>query len=220
MLIFILSVSESDFSQSVLSHEPALIDIAVDAVQSSLSGVLPHLEVSSVPEHWLALGVLRYHELVAVQLAQEVVVVEVGSCIDEWLLLVCFLHEVKELEEGVAELFRLHAALGLHVYHRQQVLVARTALRHEILQLCLLWNAGTIEVIGAHLESISVGEVDVVLVFAVHVGASLGGLEIHVCHLGVVTDGFPEHIALIVAEVDAVYVLTGVLALYLCLDAE
>ena len=87
-------MSESDLSEPVLSHESAFIDIAVHAVEPSLSGVLPHLEVPAVSERGLTLGVLRYHELVAVELAQQVVVVEVGASIDEWLLLVCFLHEV------------------------------------------------------------------------------------------------------------------------------
>lgn len=87
-------MSESDLSEPVLSHESAFIDIAVHAVEPSLSGVLPHLEIPAVSEHGLTLGVLRYHELVAVELAQQVVVVEVGASIDEWLLLVSFLHEV------------------------------------------------------------------------------------------------------------------------------
>ena len=140
-------MSESDLSEPVLSHESAFIDIAVHAVEPSLSGVLPHLEVPAVSEHGLTLGVLRYHELVAVELAQQVVVVEVGTCIDERFLLVGFLHEMQELEERVTEFLCRQVTLGFHVYHRQQILIARSALCHEVFQLSLLWNAGTIEMI-------------------------------------------------------------------------
>ena len=92
-------MSESYFSQSVSAHESALVHIAIDAVEPSLTGILPHLDVSTILEHWLALGVLGYHDFVAVQFAEQVVVVEVGSRVDEGLLLVGFLHEMQELEE-------------------------------------------------------------------------------------------------------------------------
>ena len=92
-------MSEPDFSQSMPSHETAFVNIAIDAVQSSLTGILPHFEVSAVCQHWFALGILSYHELIAVQLAKQVMVVKVGSSIDERLLSVCLFHEMQELEE-------------------------------------------------------------------------------------------------------------------------
>ena len=63
-------------------------------------------------------------------------------------------------------------------------------------------------------------QVYVLFIFTVHVGCSFRGFEIYVSHFGVITYSFPEHIALIVAQVDAMYMLTGILALHLRLDAE
>ena len=68
--LLIFSVSESDFSQSVSTHESALINVSVHAVELSLTRVLPHLEIPAVSEHRLSLGVLGNHQLVAVQFAQ------------------------------------------------------------------------------------------------------------------------------------------------------
>ena len=97
--LHILSVSESDFSQSVSTHESALIHVSVHAVELSLTRVLPHFEVPAVSEYRHSLGVLSNHQLVAVQFAQQVIIVEIGSCVDEGLLPVGFLHEMEELEE-------------------------------------------------------------------------------------------------------------------------
>ena len=129
------------------THESAFVHVTVDAIESSFTRILPHLKVSSVTKHRGALGILGYHELVTVEFAEQIVVVEVGTRIDEWLLLVGFLHEVEELEQGVAELLCIHATFGFHINHWQEVLVARATLRHEVLQLGLLWDSGTIKVV-------------------------------------------------------------------------
>ena len=142
-----LSVSESNLSQSMPAHESALIHVAIDTVQFSLTGILPHFKVSSILEHWFSLGILCYHQFVAVELSQEIMVIEVGTRIDERLLSVCLFHEMQELEERVTEFLCRQVTLGFHVYHRQQILIARSALCHEVFQLSLLWNAGTIEMI-------------------------------------------------------------------------
>lgn len=94
-----LSVSESNLSQSMPAHESTLIHVAIDTVQFSFTGILPHLKVSSILEHWFSLGILCYHQLVAVELSQEIMVIEVGTRIDERLLSVCLFHEMQELEE-------------------------------------------------------------------------------------------------------------------------
>lgn len=94
-----LSVSESNLSQSMPAHESALIHVAIDTVQFSLTGILPHFKVSSILEHWFSLGILCYHQLVVVELSQEIMVIEVGTRIDERLLSVCLFHEMQELEE-------------------------------------------------------------------------------------------------------------------------
>lgn len=94
-----LSVSESNLSQSMPAHESTLIHVAIDTVQFSLTGILPHFKVSSILEYWFSLGILRYHQLVAVELSREIMVIEVGTRIDEGLLPVCLFHEMQELKE-------------------------------------------------------------------------------------------------------------------------
>ena len=112
-------MSESDLSEPVLSHESAFIDIAVHAVEPSLSGVLPHLEVPAVSEHGLTLGVLRYHELVVVEHALQIGVVEIRARVNEWALPVGFLHKDEKLGQGVAKFLAWHSAACLHVNHGQ-----------------------------------------------------------------------------------------------------
>lgn len=216
----ILSVSESDFSQSVSTHESALIHVSVHAVELSLTRVLPHFEIPAVSEYRHSLGVLSNHQLVAVQFAQQVIIVEIGSGVDEGLLPVGFLHEMEELEEGVAEFFRFHSALGFHINHREQILVARAALRLEVLQLGLLGDSGTIEVVGPYLHSIPMRQVDILLVSAVYIGSSFSCLQIDVSHLAVVADGFPEHFSLIMTHVNAMNMATGIFALHLGVTAK
>ena len=218
--LLILSVSESDFSQSVSAHESALIHVSVHAVELPLTRILPHLEIPAVSEHRFSLGVLGNHQLVAVQFAQQVTIVEIGTGVDERFLPIGFLHEMQELEEGVAEFFRFHSALGFHINHREQILVARAALRHEVLQLGLLGDAGTIEVVGSHLHAVSVGEVDILLISAVNIVSTFSCLQINIRHLAVVADGFPEHFSLIMAHVNAMNVATGIFALHLGVTAK
>ena len=218
--LLILSVSESDFSQSVSAHESALVHVSVHAVELSLTRILPHLEIPAVSEHRFSLGVLGNHQLVAVQFAQQVTVVEIGSGVDERFLPIGFLHEMQELEEGVAEFFRFHSALGFHINHREQILVAWSALRHEVLQLGLLGDSGTIEVVGPYLHSIPMRQVDILLVSAVYIGSSFSCLQIDVSHLAVVTDGFPEHFSLIMTHVNAMNMATGIFALHLGVTAK
>ena len=129
------------------AHESALIHVAIDTVQFSFTGILPHLKVSSILEHWFSFGILCYHQFVAVELSQKIMVIEVGTRIDERLLSVCLFYEMQELKERVTKLLCLLPTPGLYVDHRQEILVARTALSHEILQLGLLRNTGTINVV-------------------------------------------------------------------------
>lgn len=208
-------MSEPDFSQSMPSHEPAFVNIAIDAVQSSLTGILPHFEVSAVCQHWFALGILSYHELIAVQLAKQVMVVKVGSSIDEWLLLIYFLYQIQKFEQRIAELFGIESALGFYVYHRQQVLIPRSALCHEILQLRLLRNPGAVEVVGSYLEPVPVSQVDVLLILGVYVGSAFSSFQIDISHLGIITYSFPKDIPLVMAEVNTMNMTAGIFTLHL-----
>lgn len=199
----------------MVAHETAFVHMSIHAVYMAPASVLPHGNVATVLQHRLSAGVLGYHNLVLAKPVLEVMVVEVGAGIDKRLLMVSTLHEPKKLEDGVSKFLGGQAATGLDVYHGQQVLVSRPALSHKIAQLHLLGNPGTVEVIRAHLEAVLMSQFYVALVLAVYVVAPLGGLEIHVSHLGVLANSLPEHIALIVAHIYTVDMRTGILALYL-----
>ena len=81
--LFVVSlVSETYFSQSVSTHEAALVNISVDAVDVSFAGVLPHSDVAVVAEYRFLFGVLCYHEGVVVYLSCEIAVVEVGASVE------------------------------------------------------------------------------------------------------------------------------------------
>ena len=213
-------MSESDFSEFVASHETALVHIAVYSVEPALTRILPHFEISTISQHRDALRILGNHQLVAVELAQKIVVIEIGSCIDKGFLLVCLLYEMQKLEERIAEFFCIHAAFRLNVNHRQEVLISRSALGHEIFQLPLLRDACSVEMIRTYFHSVAMSQVDILLVFAVDVRSALSSFQINVSHLRVVAHGFPEHVALIMTQVDAVNVPTSVFALHLGMGSQ
>lgn len=162
-----VSVTVSNLAQHVAAHKPRLVHVAVDAVDMTLAGILPHLEVATVVEHRYALGVLGNHQLVAVELAREVGIVEVGEGIEQRLAMVGALNEADELEQRVAEVFCRQSALGLDVNHGDEVLVLGAALGHEVGQLAFLRHHWTVEVVGAHFQPIAVGQVYVALIFIV-----------------------------------------------------
>ena len=56
------------------------------------------------------------------------------------------------------------------------------------------------------------GEVDVALEVRVDTVATLGSLQIDVGHLGILAHRLPEHLSLIVAQVDAMHMVAGILA--------
>ena len=206
-------VAVAQFAQAVRAHKAAFINIAAHTHDASFAGVLPEANVAVIGQHGLLVGVHGYHELIVVELALQVLVVEVAPRIDKGLLMVGLLHKMQELVERVAELLGREARRGLYVEHRYKVLLAGQALGLEVGQLQAQVGLGPEEVVGAHLQAMAMGQVDVALVAGVYAVAALGGLQVDVGHLGVVANGLPEHLALIVAHVNAMNVLTGVFAL-------
>ena len=200
----------------MVAHEAAFVNVAVDATQAALAGVLPDEVVVAVFQHWLRRTILRYHERIAVHLAGQIFVIEVGAAIDEGFLAVVVFYEFEELEQGVAKLLYSQAGCHLYIDERYEVLLAGTTLQHEVRQLRLLLCLCPVEVVGADLQSVLMCGEDVVLIFLVDAVAALGGLDIYVCHGGVVGNRLPEYLSLIVGDVDAVDMGTRVLTLYLC----
>ena len=204
-------MSVTYFAQAVVAHEAALVDIAAYAVDVALAGILPHQVFVAVGQHGLVAAVLRYHELVVLELSLQIGVIEIGIGIEQGLAVVGALDKAYELGQRVDELLALQAAACLDVDHRYEVLLLRAALREEVLQLSLLWDSRTVEMIRAHLEPVAVSQFDVPLIFVVDSVAPLGRFQVDIGHLGL-ADGFPEDVALIVAEVDAVYMRACVFA--------
>ena len=194
-------------------HEARLVNIAVDAHDAPLAGVLPHGDVALVGQHWLVLRIHGNHQLVVVKTTLQVLVVEVAEGVDQRLLTIGMLHQLQERHQRVAELLRRQTAVALDVDHRDEVLLAGQTLGLEVLQLAAQRRLGTEEVVGAHLQTIAVGQVDVAFKIGVDAVATLGSLQVDVGHLRILANRLPEHLALIVRQVDAVDVRTGVLAL-------
>ena len=67
--------------------------------------------------------------------------------------------------------------------------------------------------IRPHLETIAMSQVDIGFVAVVNAVASFGCLQVDISHTGIVANRLPEHFALIVAQVDAVYMGTRILTL-------
>lgn len=205
-------MSESYFSQSVGPHEAAFVHIAVHAVDASLTRILPHLKLSAIVEHWFLASILGNHQLVTLQSPREVAVIEIRESVEERLLLVGFLQHIHKLEQRVTESLVRQAAGGFNVEHRNQVLVARTALGCEIPELLLEVGLGPEEMIGAHFQSVFMSQVYVGFIFLVDAVAAFGAFDVDIRHLGG-AHRFPEYVALIVAQVNAVDMGAGVFTL-------
>ena len=71
----------------------------------------------------------------------------------------------------------------------------------------------TEEVVGAHLESVSVRQVDVLFVTLVDTITALRCLQIDIGRLRILSHRLPEHLSLIVRQVDAMHMVAGILTL-------
>ena len=206
-------VSETDLPQAVTPEEARFVDVAVDACDAAFAGILPQGDVALVGQHRLLVEIHGNHQLVVVEFAHEVPVIEVAEGIHEWFLAIGPLHHMEEGEQRVAELVDGKSTERLHVDHRYEVLLAGQALGGEVVQLFLQGRLRAEEVVGAHFQSVAMSQIDVALELRVDAVAAFGGLQIHVGHLGILADGLPEHVALISAQVDAVHVTAGILTL-------
>ena len=207
------TVTVAYLAQGVLAHETALIDITLDAVDAALARVLPHRDVTVVFQAGLALGVLGYHNLIVVNLAKQVFVVEVCAGVDERLLAIVAFDKFEKTEQRIAERTVWKAGGCLDIDHRHKVLLAAETLRGEVLQLFLLGRLGAIEMIRAHFQTVAVSDTKVVLITLVDTVAAFCGFDIYIRHARVLAYYLPKDIALIVADVYAMDVCTRVLTL-------
>ena len=81
-----MNMPEPDVAQSMLSHETTLIDITADTHDTSFTCILPHRDIPPVVKHRFLGCVHGNHQLIVVELAQQVLVVEIPVSIDQRLL--------------------------------------------------------------------------------------------------------------------------------------
>ena len=77
-----LSVSVSYLSQAVITHKSTFVHMAIDTAYSSFGRVLPKGDVSAIGQNGFTLSILGNHNLIIIELACEMMVIEVGSGID------------------------------------------------------------------------------------------------------------------------------------------
>ena len=119
----------------MFSHDATLVHVAFHSAQPSFAGVLPDDVVASVGQFRLFVAIHGNHERISFESALQVLVVEVAVGVDEGLLMVGLLHQVKHLRQRVAELLGGHPGIVLHVEHGDEVLLGRQTLRLEVVYL-------------------------------------------------------------------------------------
>lgn len=206
-------MSETNLTQLMIAHEPAFVYMAIHTVDVPLGCILPHRNVTAVLQDRLTNSVLGYHYFILAKLVLEIAVIEVCASINKRFLLVSALHKLKELEHRVTEFLYRKTAACLNVDHGYEILVLRPALGHEVAQLGLLRDTGTVKVIRTDLQTMLMGQLDIALVFAVNIVTTLGSLKIDISHPGIIPDSLPEHISLIMAHVYAMDMCATVLTL-------
>ena len=121
------------FTQIVIAHESTLVHKTVDAGDTPLGGVLPEGIIAVVGQNRRNVGVHGNHEFVIVNLAQQVLIVEVAVGVKQRFLVICLLYQIEEIEERVTEDICRQATRTLDINHRNEVLFTWQALRHKVL---------------------------------------------------------------------------------------
>ena len=92
-------MSEPDFPEAVAPHETALVHIAADTHDTPFTRVLPHGDIPAVGQHGFFLRIHRNHQLIVIDLTQQMLVVEIAEGIEQRLLTIGALHHSQEPEK-------------------------------------------------------------------------------------------------------------------------
>ena len=92
-------MAEADFAEAMTPHETAFVHIAVDTHDTPLACVLPHGDIPAIGQYRLFLCIHRNHQLIVINLTQQMLVVEVPESIEQRLLTIGALHHSQETEE-------------------------------------------------------------------------------------------------------------------------
>lgn len=124
----------------VVVHEAAAVDVARDAGDAALAGVLPHDEWDVVDELGDVGVVAGYHEHVVGEVVSEVVVVEAGVCVEDGTEAIVVLDLLKELLEAGAELLLGDALDVFDVDDGYEVHVVEVDVAGEVAYLFWYWH--------------------------------------------------------------------------------
>ena len=94
---------EPDVTQAMITHKSALIHIAVDSHDPTLARILPHRDVATVCENGFFIQIHRYHQLIIIDFAYKVFIVEITISVYQWLLAIFHFHHLKESKQLFTE---------------------------------------------------------------------------------------------------------------------
>ena len=89
-------MSEADFPQAMTPKEPRLVNIAIDTDDTSLARVLPHRDVTFICQYGFLVEIQSNHQLVIVEFAYEMPVIEISERIHQRFLAIGMLHHTEE----------------------------------------------------------------------------------------------------------------------------
>ena len=96
-------MSEADFPQAMTPKEPGLVNIAIDTDDTAFTRILPHRNVTFICQYGFLVEIQSNHQLVIVEFAYEMPVIEISERIYQWLLMICLFNQTKKSMQRIAE---------------------------------------------------------------------------------------------------------------------
>lgn len=190
----------------MFAYKSAHVNISPDATDTPRGTVLPKEVIIVAIQLGLVERIGCYEILVFTEtrIAMDVAVVKIAAGIYERLDAILLLKERAQLEQTLLEHRDGHTLDGLCIYEGEQVLALGVDDRTEKVELCSCREMGTEEQVTAYFEPYTLALTEVVFVTVVYGLNSLRGLDVHIVHVGLLSDNIPVDASLIVAHVYAV----------------
>ena len=193
----------------MIAHKTAHVDIPSDATNTPRGTILPK-QVIVIAIQLRLIERIRSYEIFVfskARIAMDVAVVKIAASIYERLDTILLLKERAQLEQSLLEHRDGHTLDGLCIYEGEQVLALGVDDRTEKVELCSCREMGTEEQVTAYFEPHTLALTEVVFVTVVYGLNSLRGLDVHIVHVGLLSDNIPVDASLIVAHVYAMELL-------------
>jgi len=207
-------VADGEFTQVV--HRTVVyihVHLAANAFDAADVGVLPELPLSV--EARVLHVIVGDPEGIALEFGRvEIGLFELEAGVDDRRRSVAPFGEAEPFESFFSQFFGSERSQFLNVEYGGEVSVFELDIVHEIAGLLVARHLGREIVVGAPHESILTGLAEIALKFAVEVTFSLSGFDKHKFDPCVARNGggghlFPIDVALVVADVEAVYGVAG-----------